>query len=200
MVRKDDNGGKGGERSCLFSGSGKDISGKSVISLEDAAFSIARGGWPASVTQGDQYAQKRAIDYVESIIEDDISRIDGIEKHPKRVRLLMRSLARNESAEASLNTLKSDMAADEGQISTNTIGVYLNALRRLFVIEDQEAWALAARSKTAIRTSPKRRYCDPSIAAALLRLTPDKLLVDFNTFGMLFESLCVRGRGFALQR
>jgi predicted AAA+ superfamily ATPase len=134
----------------------------------------------------------QAVYYVESIIDSDISRVDGIEKNPKRVRLLMRSLARNESMEASMKTIQGDMAVDEGSISTNTISQYLNALRRLYVIEDQEAWALAARSKTAIRTSPKRRYCDPSIPAALLRLSADKLLLDFETFGLLFESLCAR--------
>ena len=169
-----------------------EIYAMSDTKLEGITRLIARGGWPVSVTQNDEYGQARAKDYVESIIESDISRVDGVEKNPKRVRLLMRSLARNESTQASMTTLAADMAADESTLSTNTIGVYLTALRRLYVIEDQEAWPLAVRSKTAIRTSATRRYCDPSIPAALLDLTPAKMVVDFDTFGLLFESLCVR--------
>jgi predicted AAA+ superfamily ATPase len=156
------------------------------------AFYIARGGWPLSVSINDEYFIGRAKEYIDSIAESDISRVDGIEKNPKRVRLLMRSLARNESSEARMTTLKAGMESDEGNLSTNTIAIYLNALRRLFVLDEQEAWAPAVRDKTAMRSSPVRRYCDPSIAAALLRLTPEKMLVDFNTFGLLFESLCIR--------
>jgi predicted AAA+ superfamily ATPase len=172
--------------------SGRDISGATDLALEDVAWLIARGGWPASVVNDDEYSLRRAVDYAESIIESDISRVDGIEKNPKRVSLLMRSLARNESTEARMTTIKSDVMSAEGKLSVNTISIYLNALRRLYVLDEQEAWAPAVRAKTAIRTSPIRRYCDPSIAAALLRLTPAKMLVDFNTFGLLFESLCVR--------
>jgi predicted AAA+ superfamily ATPase len=91
-----------------------------------------------------------------------------------------------------MTTLRADMKTDEAALSTHTIAIYLAALRRLFVLDEQEAWAPAVRSKTAIRTSPIRRFCDPSLPAALLGLTPTKLLVDFHTFGLLFESLCVR--------
>jgi predicted AAA+ superfamily ATPase len=174
---------------------GEEVEGHSSLSLENVAGLIARGGWPAAVTRTSNQAAGAvplAADYVESIIESDVSRVDDIEKNPRRVRLLMRSLARNESSEAAMTTLRADMAADDGTVSTNTIAVYLNALRRLYVLEEQEAWAPAVRSKTAIRTSPVRRYCDPSIPAALLRFTPDKMLGDFNTFGLLFESLCLR--------
>lgn len=171
---------------------GKEVFGNARKGLDEIAFSIARGGWPASVALQDDFAQQRAMDYVDSIIESDISRVDGIEKNPKRVRLLMRSLARNESSEAKMTTIKADMTADDGNLSVNTIAIYLNALRRIFVLDEQEAWASAVREKTAMRASPIRRYCDPSIAAALLRLTPQKMLTDFNTFGLLFESLCIR--------
>jgi predicted AAA+ superfamily ATPase len=170
----------------------KDIYGKSDAGIEDIASALVRGGWPAAVVRGGVDAAQTAKDYAESIIETDISRADGIEKNPKRVRMLMRSLARNESTEAKLTTIGADISSDEGKLSTNTIAVYLNALRRLYVLDEQEAWAPAARAKTAVRTSPIRRYCDPSIAAALLRMTPDKLLTDYNTFGLLFESLCIR--------
>jgi predicted AAA+ superfamily ATPase len=172
---------------------GQDVYGKTDLSLEHIAYLLARGGWPASVILNDEYVISRANDYVESIAETDISKVDGIEKNPKRVRLLMRSLARNESTGAAMTTLKSDMRSeDNGRLSTNTIAIYLNALRRLYVLEEQEAWAQAVRSKVTIRTSPVRRFCDPSVAASLLRFTPDKMLVDYSTFGLLFESLCVR--------
>jgi predicted AAA+ superfamily ATPase len=173
----------------------EEVEGHSSLNLEDVAWLIARGGWPAAVTRTDYQTANvisLATDYVESIIESDSSRVDGIEKNPRRVRLLMRSLARNESSEAAMTTLQADMATDDGKVSTNTIAIYLNALRRLYVVEEQEAWAPAVRAKTPIRTSPVRRYCDPSIPTALLRFTPDKMLVDFNTFGLLFESLCIR--------
>ena len=170
----------------------EDIYARSAVSQEEVAALIFRGGWPASVTSDGGNGGQRVRDYLEAIIESDISRVDGIEKNPKRVRLLMRSLARNESTEAAMTTLRSDMMTDEGELSTNTIAIYLNALRRLYVFEDQEAWATALRSKTAVRTSPIRRYCDPSVAAVLLGATPDKLLRDFNTMGFLFESLCIR--------
>jgi len=160
--------------------------------LGDIVKSIVRGGWPASVINAGDYGSDQATNYLESVIDSDISRVDGIEKNPRRVRLLMRSLARNESTEAAMTTLQADMKTDESVLSTNTIAQYLTALRRLYLLEEQEAWAPAVRSKVAIRTSPIRRYCDPSLAAALLRLTPEKLLVDYNTLGLLFESLCIR--------
>ncbi|MDR1806622.1 MAG: DUF4143 domain-containing protein [Propionibacteriaceae bacterium] len=171
---------------------GADVTGQATLPLDYLALSLIRGGWPASVVTSDEYSAKRAADYADSIAESDISRVDGIDKNPRRVRLLLRSLARNESTEAAMTTLRADMAADDGVVSVNTIAVYLAALRRLYVLEDQEPWAPAVRSKVVQRTSPIRRFCDPSIPAALLRLTPDKLVTDFNTFGLLFESLCVR--------
>jgi len=170
----------------------EDIDGAALDRLETVAEAVVRGGWPAAVARGETQPGLLAESYVESLLESDISRVDGIEKNPNRVRLLMRSLARNESTEAAMTTLRGDMAADDGSLSVNTIGVYLNSLRRLFVLDEQDAWAPAVRSKTAIRTSPVRRFCDPSIAAVLLRMSPAKLLSDFNTFGLLFESLCVR--------
>ncbi|MDR1798302.1 MAG: DUF4143 domain-containing protein [Bifidobacteriaceae bacterium] len=171
---------------------GRNIAGQATLPLDYLALTLVRGGWPASVVQPGEYSSMRASDYAESIIESDISRVDGVDKNPRRVRLLMRSLARNESTEAAMTTIREDMSADDGILSVNTISSYLTALRRLYVLEDQEAWAPAVRSKVAQRTSPVRRYCDPSIPAALLRLTPSKLMADFSTFGLLFESLCVR--------
>ncbi|MDR0285710.1 MAG: DUF4143 domain-containing protein, partial [Propionibacteriaceae bacterium] len=171
---------------------GRPIDGHTTAGLETVAALITRGGWPVSATRQDEFGGARAKDYLTAIAESDVSRVDGVAKNPRRVQLLLRSLARNESTPAAMTTLRADMALDESDLSTNTIGAYLGALRRLYVIEDQPAWPLAVRSKTAIRTSAIRRFCDPSLPAALLDLSPDKLLVDFNTFGLLFESLCIR--------
>ena len=164
----------------------------STLSIENLAYVITRGGWPASIGEKESIALRRVYDYVDAVINADISRVDGVEKSPARVRALMRSLARNISTTATIETIRSDIAGDEETISDKTVSSYLNALRRIFVVEDLPAWSPAMRSKTTIRTSPKRHFSDPSIATALLRATSDTLLHDFNTFGLLFESLCIR--------
>ena len=176
---------------ALFEGS-PEVEGASPLNIEGLAWALLRGGWPASVGEAEGLAWKRVQDYVEAVINIDVSRVDGVEKNPHRVRALMRSLARNVSTMANLATIKKDISGDGDLISEKTLASYLNALRRIFVVEDLPAWSPALRSKTALRTSPKRHFVDPSIAGALLRVTPDSLLNDFNTFGFLFESLCLR--------
>ena len=176
---------------ALFDGM-TDGEGTSALTIEGLAYALCRGGWPAAIGEKESAALKRVYDYVEAVINLDVSNVDGVEKSPARVRGLMRSLARNISTMANLSTIRGDIAGDEDSISEKTIASYLNALRRIFVVEDLPAWSPAMRSKTTIRTSPKRHFVDPSIAAAVLRVAPDGLLQDFNTFGFLFESLCVR--------
>jgi predicted AAA+ superfamily ATPase len=133
-----------------------------------------------------------SIDYVEAIINHDISRVDGIEKNPNRVRLLLRSLARNIATVASVQTILKDVESAETAISDKTFAAYYNALRRIFVIETMPAWSPSLRSKTAIRTSPKHYFVDPSIATAAMRINPAGVLQDFEYFGFLFEALCAR--------
>ena len=176
---------------ALFDGD-PNANGISALSIENLAFALTRGGWPASVGEEEPIALKRVYDYVDAVINIDVSRVDGVEKNPARVRALMRSLARNISTTANLSTIRNDIAGDEDAISEKTISSHLNALRRIFVVEDLPAWNPALRSKTALRTSPKRHFVDPSIAAAVFRSTPESLMNDFNTFGLLFESLCIR--------
>ena len=176
---------------ALFDGAGE-ITGLSTLTVEKLALALARGGWPASIGEKESIARRRVNDYVDAVINIDISRVDGVEKNPARVRALMRSLARNVATMATIATLRRDISGDSDAISDKTIGMYLNALRRIFVIEDLPAWSPALRSKTALRTSPKRHFIDPSIATAALRAGPESLLNDFNTFGLLFESLCIR--------
>jgi predicted AAA+ superfamily ATPase len=169
-----------------------DGDGISTLTIEKLALALTRGGWPASIGEKESVALRRVYDYVDAVINTDVSRVDGVEKSPACVRALMRSLARNVSAMANMTTIRNDIASDEDTISEKTIAAYLNALRRIYVVEDLPAWNPAMRSKTALRTSPKRHFADPSIATAVLRATPDSLLNDFNTFGLLFESLCIR--------
>ena len=175
----------------LFDGN-QVIEAMSELSIEKIAFALCRGGWPASVMKNETPALRMSRDYVEAVINHDVSRVDEVEKNPERVRLLLRSLARNVGTLASVQTIKNDIEATDVSISDKTISSYLNALRRIFVVEDLPAWLPSMRSKTAIRTSSKRHFVDPSIATAVLRTNPDGLLKDFKTFGFLFESLCTR--------
>lgn len=164
----------------------------SNLSVENIAFAICRGGCPASITKKKEAALRMARDYVEAVINYDVSEVDGVEKNPERVRLLLRSLARNIGTQASIQTLMDDVEATDVTISDKTIALYLNALQRIFVVEDLKAWLPSLRSKTAIRSTSKRHFVDTSIATAVMRINPDGLLMDFQTFGFLFESLCTR--------
>jgi hypothetical protein len=176
---------------ALFAGD-HDVEATSGLSVEQIAFALCRGGWPASVKAKGKAALKMAMDYAEAVINFDISRVDNVEKNPDRVRLLLRSLARNIATTASYQTIMSDMEATDITISDKTVSSYINALRRIFVVEDLPAWSPSLRSKTAIRTSAKRHFVDPSIATAVLRTNPEGVLTDFQYFGFLFEALCTR--------
>lgn len=176
----------------LFDGK-TDIDNFSELTIEDIAYAITRGGWPISIGEEEKIALRHSVDYVEAIINTDISRVDNISRSPVRARVLLKSLARNISTLASIPTIRNDIAmGDDENLSDKTVGEYLNALDRIFVTENLPAWNPALRSKTAIRTSPKRQFTDPSIATAVMRLTPERLLEDFEYFGFLFESLCDR--------
>ncbi|MDR1320713.1 MAG: DUF4143 domain-containing protein [Gracilibacteraceae bacterium] len=177
---------------ALFNGAA-DPEGQSNVSVEALAFLINRGGWPAVARETDErIALTVAADYLEAVVNEDVSKADGIEKNPDRVRALMRSLSRNISNEAKTTTILNDLIANDEALSQVTVDQYISALKKIFIIEDLPAWSAKLRSKTAIRTTAKRHFTDPSIAAAALRATPKRLLSDFNTFGFLFESLCVR--------
>ena len=167
--------------------------GKSTITIEQMAFILTRGGWPAAVNERNEIlALKKASDYYEAVVGEDISRVDNVDKNPDRVRSLMRSLSRNVSSEASTTTILNDLRANDESLSQVTIDQYINALKMLYVIDDLPAWSPSLRSKTAIRTTAKRHFSDPSIATAALGATTKRLFNDFNTFGLLFEALCIR--------
>jgi len=176
----------------LFAGK-TDMFGKSKVTLEQIAFALTRGGWPAAVNEHrETNALKKAIDYYEAVVNEDISKADNVEKKPDRVRSLMRSLSRNISTEAGTTTILNDLRANDESLSQVTIDQYIIALKTLFVIDDLPAWSPNLRSKTAIRTTAKRHFSDPSIAATALGATTARLFNDFCTFGLLFESLCIR--------
>jgi predicted AAA+ superfamily ATPase len=178
--------------SDLFEGRQIVETSMSNLKIEDIAFVICRGGWPSTLKLSENAALKNAFDYTEAVINYDVSEVDQVEKNPERVRLLMRSLARNIATIANYQTIKEDMEANDAVISDKSIASYINALKRIFVVEDVPAWMPSLRSKTAIRTSEKRHFVDPSIATAVMRIKPQALLNDFEYFGFLFESLCTR--------
>lgn len=163
------------------------------LRIDDIAFLICRGGWPfACSLQGDA-ALAQAFDYVDAVIKKDVSRVDGTNRNITTTRLLMRSYARNQGSQATIGTIVADMMTnDENEIGIKTAGSYLDALRKIFVIEDSEAWNPNLRSKTAIRIANTRYFIDPSIGTAVLGLGPKDLINDLNTMGLFFETLCVR--------
>lgn len=170
-----------------------EIDGTSELSLERLAFLVCRGGWPQSVGMREDIALDQAIDYYDAVVRTDINGADNVKKNPERVRRLMRSYARNQGTQVPNTVLAQDVVAnDETSMSGETVATYLNALRKIFVIEDMPAWNPNLRSKTAIRSSDTRYYIDPSIAAAALGIGPKDLMNDLKTFGFLFETLCVR--------
>ena len=169
------------------------ISGISLIDLEKIAFLSCRGGWPLAVNMDDEIALDQAFDYIEAIEKRDISMSDGVNRDPVRTHRLLRSYARHQGSQASYGTIRADMIANESDtISEDTIASYINALKKIFVIEDSEAWNPNLRSKSAIRTSDTKYFTDPSIATAALGLGPSDLINDLNTFGLIFETLCIR--------
>ena len=176
----------------LFDGV-SDIDGESSLDIDRLAFLICRGGWPQSIDMRDEIALDQAADYYDAVVHSDINRADNIQKNPERVRRLMRSYARNQGSQAPNTVLAQDVAGnDERAISEESVASYVNALRKIFVVEDMPAWNPNLRSKTAIRASDTRYYIDPSIATAALGIGPNDLINDLKTFGFLFETLCVR--------
>lgn len=169
------------------------ISGCASVDLEKIAFLTCRGGWPLAVSMDDDIALDQAFDYVEAVEKRDISLADGVNRDSVRTHRLLRSYARHQGAQASYGTIKADLMANESDnFDEDTIASYVHALKKIFVIEDVEAWNPNLRSKTAIRTSDTRYFTDPSIATAALGLGPVDLIGDLKTFGLIFETLCIR--------
>ena len=169
------------------------ISGCSDLDLDRLTFLICRGGWPESVDMDDDVALDQAFDYIDAVIRNDMSRVDNIRRDPQKVRMLLRSYARNQGTQISQASISADISSNDTEgVSEETVSEYLQALRKLYVIEDMKAWNPNLRSKTAIRTSNTRYFVDPSLAAASLRIGPQDLINNLNTTGFFFEALAVR--------
>ena len=170
-----------------------DIEGANDLSFERIAFLACRGGWPQAIEMRDAIALDQAFDYFDAVVNTDISRVDKVARDPERTKRLLRAYARHQGAQVANTVIKADMAAnDNTMVDDDTLYSYITALKKIFVIEDMPAWNPNLRSKTAIRTSDTRYFVDPSIAAASLGIGPEDLMNDLNTFGLLFETMCIR--------
>lgn len=177
---------------ALFDNS-SEIAGISGIDLLKMAFLCCRGGWPLAVDMDDDVALDQAFDYVDAVEHRDIQRVDGVARDPSRVHRLLRSYARHQGSQANMSVIRQDLSGNEGaNFDNDTVSSYIRALKGIFVVEDVEAWNPNLRSKAAIRTSDTRYFTDPSIATAVLGLGPEDLISDLNTFGLVFETLCIR--------
>lgn len=172
---------------------GKNISAVDETSLEKMAFLICRGGWPKAIGLDEKPALFQAIDYFGAVVSTDISRVDSTKRDKEKAKRLLKSYARHVGTQSSLETIRQDMLVNQSDTFDQvTLYSYLDALRKIFVIEDSPAWNPNLRSKTSIRTTDTRYFSDPSIATASLGIGPKDLLDDLKTMGFLFENLCVR--------
>lgn len=178
----------------LFDNPDYDIDGASgKLDVPGLIRAACRGGWPATLRLKDKAALMIPKDYVNSVCEQDISAVDKKQRNPKIARQILRSYARNISTLAKKTSILSDVTASgEITMSMDTFDDYVGALEKLFVIQDIDAWCPAIRSKTAIRSMPKRCFADPSIAVAAMGVNPDALEMQLKTFGFIFEQMCAR--------
>jgi hypothetical protein len=175
---------------ALFEGNA-DVAAFTDTDIEQIAYLVCRGGWPEAVSESNpDIAIDMAHMYLEEFLDIDVLEMDEVRRNSNWMRALLRSYARNSAAQTSVKTITEDIGGETP--SQGTVSDYIDALKRAYIVEDLEAWNPKLRSKTAVRTSPTRHFVDPSLAAAALGATPKKLLEDFETFGLLFESMCVR--------
>lgn len=172
---------------------GKAVGIAADIDISRLAFLLCRGGWPGSLQLSGKASLLQADNYVDAVVNSDISRVDNTVRNAVLTRKLLRSYARYQGAQVSLTKIADDiLAGGSNSFSLDTLYDYVNALKKIFVIEDMEAWSPNLRSKTAIRTSDTRYFIDPSIATSALGIGPDDLMKDLNTMGLVFEAMAVR--------
>lgn len=177
----------------LFYGKTENAYQANELDIEQLAWLICRGGWPAALTMSRKGALKQSFNYIDAIASRDVSAVDDVERDKEFTLRLLRSYARFQGAQAPTTSIYDDLKANaDGSMTTDTISSYISALKKLFVVEDAPSWNPNLRSKTAIRTSDTRYFVDPSIATAAMGIGPEDLLSDLNTMGLLFETLCVR--------
>ena len=177
----------------IFENNTKIFAENKIVDINKLAFLICRGGWPGSLDLDEEIALVQAFDYIDAIVNSDISRVDNVKRDPERAKRLLRAYARHQGTQTSYAVLRDDILANDTEsLTEDTVYAYTNALRKIFVIEDMPAWNPNLRSKTAIRTSDTRYFIDSAIATASLGLGPDDLLKDLNTMGLFFETMCIR--------
>ena len=177
----------------LFDDPGAALGARSKMRIEDLIFAACRGGWPAAMQPKTERGKLLvAKNYVKTVCDKDLSRAAKEKLDPKIARAILRSYARNVSTTVDKTTILADVTANNDSLTRSTFDKYVAALEKLFVIQDIGAWNPSIRSKTAIRSSEKRSFCDPSIAVAPLGLGPGQLMTQLKTFGFIFESMCVR--------
>ena len=190
-----ESGESSGDVSLLGLFNGEDFSGATAQKpdLEEMAFLLCRGGWPAACDLKGEVALNRAFSYVDAVVKSDITRVDGVRRDETRARRLMRSYARLQGTQSTASVIRADLAENEPRaFSEETVCSYVNALKKIFVIEDMAAWCPNLRTKAVIRTSDTRYFTDPSVAAASLGVGPEDLMNDIKTLGLLFEAMAVR--------
>lgn len=176
----------------LFKGN-LNVDGENTLDIDKIAYLVCRGGWPQAVGLKTEAALQQAFDYYDAVVKSDINRADGVNKNPDRVKRIMKSYARNQGSQIAGTVIAQDIAANEAEtVNEDTVHSYIEALKKIFVVEDMPAWNPNLRSKSAIRTSDTRYYVDSSIATASLGVGPDDLINDLRTFGLFFETMCVR--------
>ncbi len=163
------------------------------VSLKDLIGYIIRGGWPGNMNASPEEASLLPIQYIDAIIDDDAYRIDGVNRNKDKMKLLLRSLARNEATTVTNTSLAKDMKeSDDSDIDKDTVSEYLDIFKRLFITDNQPPFSTNIRSSVRVKQAEKRHFCDPSLACALLNATPEMLMNDLRTLGFLFEALCER--------
>ena len=163
------------------------------VDLRTLARLTVRGGWPGNLEIDDTDISLLPNEYLNAVIDDDVNRVDETRRDNRKIRLLLRSLARNESTTATNRKLKNDIKEiDDEDIDVETVAAYLDIFNRLFLTDNQQPFSAKLRSSVRVKQAEKRHFCDPSLACALLRATPEKLIGDLETFGFLFEALCER--------
>lgn len=178
--------------SSLFSVRPPVVEGMNPWQVEELSQLIVRGGWPTAIRKSPKAAALQMQNYIDAVAHEDVSRVDQVERNPQRVSALLASISRNIATQAAKTTICDDLAANDLSFSMPTLNDYLNTLERLFLLENLPAWNPQLRSKTAIRTTSKWHFVDPSIAVASLGASERTLLNDFNSFGYLFESMVLR--------
>ena len=179
--------------SALFVNPQMEIEAKSDLEIEQIIFAACRGGWPGFLARKSDRAQLQiASDYIDSVCETDISTVDGVKRNSVWAAQILRSYARNISTLAKESNILKDVVSASESISHDTLSSYIQAFEKLFIIQDIDAWCPSIRSASAIRSGKKRGFCDPSIAVAASGLNPEYYMTDLQSFGFIFESLCMR--------